>query len=68
MNLSLREDIVDQAKALGINVSQIAEAALSDEVKRTLERQWLQENADAIKEHNDRVDKNGMYNEGMRRF
>ena len=31
-------------------------------------RQWLEENADAIKEHNERVDSKGMYNESLRRF
>jgi antitoxin CcdA len=68
VNLSLRQDIVDQAKELGINVSQVAEAALSDEVRRMQETQWLAQNAAAIKEHNERVDSKGMYNEGLRRF
>jgi len=68
VNLSLQQDLVEQAKALGLNVSHIAETALSAEVKRALEKQWLEENADAIKEYNERVDKKGMYNEGLRRF
>jgi antitoxin CcdA len=59
---------MDQAKALGLNVSQIAEAALSDEVKRSLEDRWLKENAEAIKEYNERVDSRGMYIEDLRRF
>ncbi len=68
VNLSLRADIVDQAKELGINVSQIAETALADEVRRTNEALWLEENANAIKEHNERADRQGMYNKGLRRF
>lgn len=68
VNLSLRQDLTDQAKALGLNVSQIAESALADEVKRTLENQWRKDNADAIKEYNERVDRKGMYIEDLRRF
>lgn len=68
VNLSLPQDIVDQAKALGINVSQVAEIALSGEVRRVRETRWLEENADAIKEYNERVDEKGMYIEDLRRF
>ena len=68
VNLSLRQDLTDQAKALGLNVSQIAETALADEVKRNLEEQWRRENADAIKEYNERVDRRGTYIEDLRRF
>jgi antitoxin CcdA len=59
---------VEEAKALGINVSKIAETALTDEVRRAKEAKWLEENADAIREHNERVESKGMYNDGLRRF
>ena len=68
VNISIRQDVIEQAKALGLNVSQIAETALSNEVKRTLEAQWLKDNADAIKEYNERVDRRGMYIEDLRQF
>ncbi len=29
---------------------------------------WLQENKSAIDEHNERADRRGMYNDGLRRF
>ena len=55
-------------KELGLNVSEIAENALSDRVKRTLEENWRKENADAIEAYNERVDRNGMYIDDLRQF
>lgn len=68
VNLSVRQDVMEQAKALGINVSQVAESALAREIRRIQEAQWLEENADAIEEYNQRVDEKGMYIEDLRRF
>ena len=68
VNLSLRQDIVEKAKALNINVSRIAEDALIEAVRTARQQAWLEENADAIAEHNKRVEKVGMFNESLRRF
>ena len=68
VNLSLRQDLVEQAKSLNVNVSHVAEQALEEEVRRAKEAAWLKENADAIKEYNERVDRRGVYIEDLRQF
>jgi antitoxin CcdA len=59
-NVSLDPKLVDEAKALGINLSRACEAGLAKELKAERERQWLEENADAIRASNDYVEKYGL--------
>jgi post-segregation antitoxin (ccd killing protein) len=33
-----------------------------------LHKKWLEENAEAIRQYNERVDSEGLLNEGLRRF
>jgi antitoxin CcdA len=68
VNLSIRDDVMRAAKARGINASQVAERAIMEAVQREAAADWLRENADAIRAHNDRVERLGMFNEGLRRF
>lgn len=59
VNLTVREDIIDAAKALGVNASQAAEAGILQAVKEHQARSWLAENAGALGAHNERVEKSG---------
>ena len=59
-NLSLDASLVDEAKALSINVSEACERGLAGEVKRAREAKWLEENLDALLAWNVWVEKNGM--------
>lgn len=59
VNLTIREDIMATAKALGINASQAAEAGVRLEVEKKLAERWLKENAGALNAHNARVEKQG---------
>jgi antitoxin CcdA len=67
-NVSLDPKLVDQAKALGINVSRACESGLSAELKSERERQWLEENGKAIKAWNEWVRVNGLPLEKYRQF
>ena len=67
-NLSIREDVLAAAKRYGISVSQVAENALKQAVADREHAAWLEENARAIDEYNERVDREGLLNEGLRRF
>ncbi|MGB0720205.1 MAG: type II toxin-antitoxin system CcdA family antitoxin [Bdellovibrionales bacterium] len=60
INLTIREDIIADAKAFKINASREAETALAAAVKRAKEEQWLKDNAAAIEAHNERVRKRGV--------
>jgi antitoxin CcdA len=47
-SLTLDAEVMDGAKALGINVSAVAEAALKNAVASARHVQWLQQNAEAF--------------------
>jgi len=59
VNLTIREDILKEAKALKLNASQAAETGIILAVKRAREMEWLKDNQEAIHAHNKRVDKTG---------
>jgi antitoxin CcdA len=59
VNLTIRADILEQAKALKLNASQAAEAGILTAVKRAQEQKWLEDNRAALQAHNMRVDKTG---------
>ncbi len=47
-SLSLDAELLDGAKALDINVSAVAEAALRSAVASARQAQWLKQNAEAL--------------------
>ena len=59
-NVSLNEELVAEAKALGINLSQACEAGLSDCVRQARAAKWLIENKEALDWSNDYVARNGL--------
>jgi antitoxin CcdA len=60
VNLTIDEDIMAQAKALSLNTSQAAEAGIREAIRQAREQQWRDENRDAIKAHNSRIEKDGV--------
>jgi antitoxin CcdA len=67
-NLSLRADLVAEAKALALNLSDVVEAALEVAVREAREAAWLAENREAIDQYNEHVAEHGLFSEGQRRF
>lgn len=59
VNLTIDEELISSAKALGLNASNAAEAGLRAAVREALEKQWLEENRAGIESHNQRVDRVG---------
>ncbi len=59
-NVSLPSDLVDEAKRLGVNLSQACEKGLAEQVKMALGEQWKRENKGAIESWNQWIDKNGL--------
>ena len=52
INVSIDPQIAAEAKAAGLNLSRILEAALRAELKAKREAQWREENREAIEESN----------------
>jgi antitoxin CcdA len=59
VNLTIRQDVLDQAKALSLNTSQAAEAGIITAVKHAQEEKWRQEARSAIDAYNERIEKSG---------
>jgi antitoxin CcdA len=59
-NVSLSADLVEEAKRLGLNVSEACQAGLAAEVKKAREAVWKEENRAAIESWNDYTRKHGL--------
>jgi antitoxin CcdA len=59
-NVSLNENLVAEAKELGISVSAACEVGLAAAVKAERDARWKQENQAAIESYNAWVRKNGV--------
>jgi|GEM_PF-1617086 len=55
-NLSLRQDVLTDARALGINLSRACERHLCDLIRRERERRWRTEHADFVAAYNTTVE------------
>jgi antitoxin CcdA len=67
-NLSVRADLLEEARAYKINLSQTLEAALQAALKKEKERRWLEENRAAIEAYNRHIERDGLWSDGMRLF
>lgn len=59
-NLSLSADVLDAAKTLGINVSQVCDAYLREVVRGEQERLFRSQYADYIATYNQNLEKEGL--------
>jgi antitoxin CcdA len=59
-NVSLDAALVDEARALGVNISQASARGLEQAVKQARSEQWLAENKAALEASNAFVEKHGL--------
>lgn len=59
-NVSLSANIVEQAKELGINVSQACEKGVVAEISARRREKWIEENRAAMESSNAWVEKHGL--------
>lgn len=67
-NITLSSDVLNQAKALGINISQACDQFLRDLVTREQEQRWQAENAEFIAAYNASVERDGLPLDAWRTF
>ena len=67
-NLSIDQSLLADAKALGVNLSQAAEAGLRTAVSEAKGAAWKRDNAKAIKSSNEWVEKHGLPLEKLRPY
>jgi len=67
-NVSVNQGLLEEAKALDINLSATLERALGEEVRARKRAQWLEENREAIAAYNARMERDGMLSDHVRAF
>ena len=67
-NITLSSDVLSEAKALGINISQSCDQFLRELVRNERERRWQQDNADFIAAYNQIVGDEGLPLDPWRSF
>lgn len=68
VNLSLNTDLLRQARALNINLSQLLEERLFEVIREAREKAWREENREAIEEYNALIAERGSFGDRHRRF
>ena len=67
-NVSINQGLLEEARALDINLSATLEKALEAEVRARRRERWLAENRDAIDAYNRRIERDGMLVDHVRAF
>jgi antitoxin CcdA len=67
-NLSLSSDVLEAAKDLGINISQVCDSHLREVVRREQERKWREDHADFISAYNATIAAEGLPLDEWRSF
>lgn len=67
-NLTVRADLLEEARARKINLSQTLEIALAAELKKRREAEWLEQNKAAIEAYNREIAEHGLWSDGLRQF
>lgn len=68
LNLSVRQDLVRAARKRGVNLSQLLEEAIDRRLRLEAGRQWQEENREAIRAYNERIERDGPWNKDLLSF
>lgn len=67
-NLSVDERLLERARQLKLNLSQVLEAGLEEAIRREEGTRWLARNRAALDAYNEHVEKHGVFSDGLRSF
>ena len=67
-SMTLDAALLDEARALGVNISRSAEEGLAAAVKAERGRRWREENREAFEEYNRYIEENGIPLAQYRKF
>lgn len=68
VNLSVNSDLLQQAREVGVKLSQVFERALSQETRALKQARWLEDNAEAIEAYNEHITHDGAFSDEFRSF
>jgi antitoxin CcdA len=66
VNISMDEDLLAEAKALNVNISQASATGVRTAVRLAEMAAWKSENAASIKAYNQMIEKEGIWSEEFR--
>lgn len=67
-NVSVRSDLLEQARRHDINLSRALEERLVELLREKQRDAWLSRNRAAIDAYNKRVERDGVFSDGLRSF
>lgn len=67
-NLSVDDRLLDQARRLKLNLSQVFEDGLTEAIRQRQREEWLRENRAALDAYNEHVEEHGVFSDGLRSF
>jgi antitoxin CcdA len=67
-SVSIRADLLKTARRHGINLSRALEERLVDLIRQKERDAWLERNRAAIEAYNKRVEREGVFSDGLRTF
>ena len=67
-NVSVRSDLLAEAREAGVNLSATLERALVEEIANLKRERWREDNREAIEAYNDYVEEHGTFSDDVRSF
>ena len=67
-NLSINESLLAEARKYKINLSQTLEKKLRSIIAQKKREEWLKNNTEALQAYNERIEKRGVFSDGLRNF
>ena len=67
-NLRVDGALLERARQLKLNLSQVFEAGLAEAIRWREAEEWLRRNRGALDAYNEHVEKHGVFSEGLRSF
>ena len=68
VNLTLNSQVLEMAKALGLNISQTVDELLTEAVLKKYWEGWNERNKEAIAQYNERIAREGLFSDRYRTF
>jgi len=65
-SMTLDAALLDEARALGVNISRAAEEGILAKVRAERARRWKEDNAEAVAAYNSWIEENGIPNSAIR--
>ncbi len=67
-NVSVRADLLAEARALGLNLSRTLETALEQAIREKRRQRWLTDNHDAMQAYQRHIEREGLFADRFRSF